>query len=412
LKYLLIKDGRVIDPKNNIDQTLDILIKDEKIIALAKRIKFKEAQVIRAEGKIVCPGLVDIHVHAREPGQERKETIRTLSRAAANGGFTTVVACPNTIPPIDTKKRVREVLNLAKRKSLVNFYTYACITKGMKGKEVVNVKGIKEAGSVGLTDDGLLVKDRKVMKEAVKEAFKWNIPVCPHCEENEGKRESEAKYLREYIQFILKKIPARFHIMHLSLKESVSLMEKAKGDGLPISCEATPHHFLLSERDYEKYGVSPPLRSKEDVSAIQEGLKRDIIDVIASDHAPHTPEEKASPNPPPGFIGLETTLGLVLTYLVEPGLLSLSDAIRKMTIAPVRILGIKGGELRESFPADLTIIDPELEWVVDVSKFESKGRNCPFAGWRLKGRAVMTIVRGRIIMSRMKGIKGRFTPKD
>ncbi len=414
---LLIKNGRVLDPFSNLDQTLDLLITENKIASIAPEIELKKGKIIDAANKIVVPGLIDIHVHAREPGQRYKETIRTVSRAAASGGFTTIVCAPNTFPPIDSPKRVKNLLRLAQRRSFVNFYTYACITKGMKGKEVVNVKGVVKEGASGLTDDGFPVRDMKVMRKAAKAVREFNIPICLHCEETPPlpNKPLEAKYIRAYLQFVLSKIPFHCHFFHITLAESVDLIAEAKRKGLSCSAEVAPHHFTLSERDIKRvegkidpnFLVNPPLRSPDDVQAIKEGLKNNIIDVIASDHAPHTKREKNSAKPPYGIIGLETTLGIVLTHLVEPGVLSLKEAIRKMTYTPAKILGIKGGRLAIGFPADITIIDPEGEWTVDPREFKSKGRNCPFAGWRLKGRAVMTIVRGKIVMSRMRGIRGR-----
>lgn len=414
---LLIKNGRVIDPFSNLDQTLDLLIAGGKIINIAPEIELKKEKVIDATNKIVIPGLIDIHVHAREPGQRQKETIRSVSRAAASGGFTTIVCAPNTFPPVDAPKRVRNLFRLAQKRSLVNFYTYACITKGMRGKELVNVRGLVKEGALGLTDDGFPVRDVKVMKKAAREARRFNIPICPHCEETPPlpNQPLEVKYLRENLQSVLSKIPCRFHFFHITLAESVDLIAEAKGKGLSCSVEATPHHFTLSAKDIKRVGgkidpnflVNPPLRSPDDVQAIKEGLRDNIIDVIASDHAPHTKKEKKAPNPPYGVIGLETTLGIVLTHLVEPGILPLKEAIRKMTYAPASILGIKGGRLAIGFPADITIIDPEERWTVEPEEFKSKGRNCPFAGWKLKGKPVMTIVRGKIVMSRLKGIRGR-----
>ncbi len=424
MEALLIKNGRVLDPASDLDQKLDILVVWGKIKEMAPEIKVDDSflkermMVIDATNKIITPGLIDVHVHAREPGEEYKETIRTVSRAAASGGFTTIICAPNTIPPIDNPWRVKRIIERARKKSLVNFFTYACITKGMKGKKVVNVEGIKREGAVGLTDDGFPVRDIKVMKEAAKLAKEFSLPICPHCEEVKGPFLLEAKLIKRYVRYVLRKIPTHFHFFHLSLKESVRLVAEAKREGLPVSAEATPHHFTLSER--EKMGekinpnflMNPPLRSLEDVAAIREGLRENVIDVIASDHAPHTKKEKNSQHPPLGVIGLETTLGLVLTHLVKSKILSLKEAIRKMTINPARIFGIEGGRLGIGLPADITIIDPDWEWTVKPNLFESKGRNCPFAGWRLWGKAVMTIVRGEVIMSRMEKIKGRFIPKD
>lgn len=418
---LLIKNGRVVDPSNGVDDQLDILVERGKIKGIARGITAENAVIIDASTKVVTPGLIDMHVHFRQPGREEyKETIRTGSHAAAKGGFTTVVCEPNTVPPIDDfDQRVRYVLDMGKNESIVHLYTQACMTKGLKGKKIVNVKKVVDQGAVGLTDDGFPVKDIELVVEAAKEAKKYGIPICPHCEETRlrGRREakalalynSEAAYIDRDIH-VVRDTHCSFHFPHVSLAKSVDYIAKAKKDGLPVTAEATPHHFTLTEKDAKEIGpnakVNPPLRTAEDVEAVKKALQENIIDVIATDHAPHTPYEKMSENPPFGIIGLETTLGIVLTHLVHPGVLSLSSAIEKMTVNPTRILNRiakpKKGELSVGMAADITIIDLDREWVVDVNKFESKGRNCPFDGWHLKGMAVMTIVDGKVVMSEGK----------
>jgi dihydroorotase len=336
------------------------------------------------------------------------------------------VACePNTIPPIDCRRRIKSVLDIAKNESVINLYTKECITKGMKGKELVNVKQGVEAGAIALTDDGFPVASFDMMEKAAYEAKKYGIPICPHCEESRltGRKDpsalwrkdalvrkrynSEAAYIERDIH-IARDTHCPFHFPHVSLAKSITHIAQAKENGLPVTCEATPHHFTLTEQDAETIRpkgnakVNPPLRTAGDVEAVKKALKDNIIDVIASDHAPHTPVEKSSSKPPFGIIGVETTLGIVLTYLVKPEILSLRSAIEKMTLNPAKILNLKRGELRIGMPADITIIDLNKEWVVDVKEFESKGRNCPFDGWKLKGKAVMTIVGGKIAMSEGK----------
>jgi len=410
---LLIKNGRVIDPQSGIDNVLDILVEEGRVRGMAPGIAAEDALIIPASGKLVTPGLIDLHVHFRQPGkQEYKETIRTGSRAAARGGFTTVVCMPNTVPPIDSGRRVKRVLELARADSLVNVYTMAAISRGLRGRELVNVREVVEAGAVGLTDDGFPVVDINLMSRAAREARKYNLPLCPHCEESRlrGRREaltrarlaSEARYIERDLH-LMRESGCRFHFLHVSLARSVKLIAAAKEKGLPVTAEATPHHLTLTREEARQIGpdakVNPPLRTGRDVAALREALREGVIDVIASDHAPHAPYEKAGPNPPSGVIGLETTLGVVLTELVWPGVLSLRSAIEKLTINPARVLGLEKGRLQIGLPADITIIDPEREWVVDPEEFESKGRNCPFAGWRLKGKAVMTIVEGRVVMA-------------
>lgn len=421
---LLIKNGRVVDPSNAIDDLLDILVEEGKIKGIAPTVEAENAVVIDASRKVVTPGLIDMHVHFRQPGRhEYKETIRTGSRAAAKGGFTTVVCEPNTIPPIDSRRRIESVLDIAKNGSMVNLYTKECITKGMRGKELVSIKEGVKAGAVALTDDGFPVASFDVMEKAAKEAKQYGVPICPHCEESrlKGRKEplaqwrkeglvrrrynSEAAYIERDIH-IARDTYCPFHFPHVSLAKSITHVTQAKEEGLPVTAEATPHHFTLTEQDVENIGpnakVNPPLRTAKDVEAIKKALQDNIVDVIASDHAPHAFYEKASNKPPFGIIGVETTLGIVLTYLVHTGILSLHSAIEKMTVNPAKILKLRRGALSVGMPADITIIDLNREWVVDVNEFESKARNCPFNGWKLEGRAVMTIVGGKVVMNEDK----------
>ena len=410
---LLIKNGKVVDPRNGIDELLDVLVENGTIKGIAPGLESEDAVVIDAANKVVTPGLIDMHVHFRQPGRhEYKETIRTGSRAAAKGGFTTVVCEPNTVPPIDNADKVKQVFNIARQVRIVNVYTKASITKRLRGKEVINVRKVVSQGAVALTDDGFPVKEIDVMDKAAKEARRYGIPICPHCEETRlaGRREakvrarynSEAAYIDRDVH-VVKDTHCSFHFPHVSLAKSVNYIAQAKKEGLPVTAEATPHHFTLTEKDAKEIGpnakVNPPLRTAEDVEAIKKALQDNIIDVIATDHAPHAPYEKMSDNPPFGIVGLETALGLVLTYLVHSGILSLSSAIAKMAVNPAKILNIKRGELSVGMPADITVIDLNKEWVVDVNEFESKGRNCPFDGWKLRGKAVMTIVGGKVVMS-------------
>jgi dihydroorotase len=423
---LLIKNGRVIDPCNGVDDFLDILIEENKIKGLAPNIEDEDAAVIDASKRIVTPGLIDMHVHFRQPGRhEYKETIRTGSRAAAKGGFTTVVCEPNTVPPIDCKKRVRQVLDIAKTDSVVNLYTKECITKGMKGRELVSVREGAKAGAVALTDDGFPLLNIDIMGKAANEAKKYGIIICPHCEESrlKGRKEPLAQWRREGLVrkrynseaeligraiHVVRETHCPFHFPHVSLADSIENIAAAKEDGLPVTAEATPHHFSLTQEDAQNIvppanaKVNPPLRMAKDVEAVRKALQTSIVDVIASDHAPHAPYEKLGNRPPFGVIGLETTLGVVLTHLVRTEVLSLNSAIKKMTANPAKILKIRGGDLSVGMPADITIVDLDREWVVSVNEFESKGRNCPFDGWKLKGRAVMTIVGGKVVMNEGK----------
>jgi len=431
---ILIKNPNVVSSELEIPKVLDVLIGEGKISEISQNIESPEASVIDAHGKILVPGLVDVHVHFREPGQEYKEDLRTGSLAAAAGGFTTVIAEPNTIPPIDTPTRLRRLLNIADKKSIINFYSKSAMTKGMMGHRLADIVELKEAGARAISDDGNPIPGHRLMRNALIKGKEGGILVNPHCEESAFYRErilrqrekcghqsfclqmpysspgggpytSEAGFIKRDIE-LAEKTEARIHISHVSLAKSVEIIADAKKRGVKVTAEATPHHLLLTERMAKEIGpnakVNPPLRSEEDVLAIREGLANGTIDIIASDHAPHSPEEKNRhwDQAPFGIIGLETTLGLVLTYLVRPGILTLSQAIEKMTIMPARIFGLNVlgvGTLRPGVKADLTLIDLDRKWKVDANSFYSKGRNCPFNGWELHGKAILTIVAGRIV---------------
>ena len=431
---LLIKKASLIKKEPEGLEILDVLVSGEKIEEIGQDIQYPEASTIDARGKILVPGLVDPHVHFREPGQEYKEDLRTGSLAAAVGGFTTVIAEPNTTPPIDTPTRLLNLLDMASKKCIINFYSKAAITKGLKGNRLTDIVKLKEAGARAISDDGNPVPSYRLMRNALIEGEENKVLVSPHDEESalyrekilrrqtkHGKRSinaqmpysspeagpytSEAGFIKRDIE-LAERTGANLHISHVSLAQSVEIIAEAKKRGVEVTAEATPQHLLLTKEMAKEIGpnakVNPPLRSEEDVAAIREGLANGIIDVIASDHAPHSPEEKNRPwsEAPLGVIGLETTLGLVLTFLVRPGILTLYQAIEKMTTMPAKIFGldILGiGSLRPGVNADLTLIDLDRRWKVDVNSFYSKGRNCPFDGWNLHGKAVLTMVAGRIV---------------
>lgn len=431
---LLIKKATLVTPELKPPKVFDVLIGERKIKRIAENIQAPGASVIHAQGKILVPGLVDVHVHFREPGQEYKEDLRTGSFAAAIGGFTTVIAEPNTLPPIDTPARLRTVLNRAKKKSIIHFYSKAAITKGLRGNRLTDIVKLKEVGARALSDDGNPVPSVKLMRNVLIKGEENGILVSPHDEESafyrekilrqqerRGKRSlylqmpyaspkagpytSEAGLIKRDIE-LAERTGARLHLSHVSLAQSVEIIADAKRRGVRVTAEATPHHLLLTERMAKEIGpnakVNPPLRAKDDMMAIREGLANGTIDIIASDHAPHAPEEKNRPweEAPFGVIGLETTLGLVLTFLVKPGILTLEQAIEKMTIKPAKIFGLDllgVGRLRTGVEADLTLIDLDKKWRVDSDRFYSKGRNCPFHGWELYGKAVLTIVAGRMV---------------
>lgn len=423
---ILIKNGRVIDPASNTDWEMNILIEDNKIVDIFNTkhdtvVNFKNGSyydkidVIDAKGKIVVPGLIDCHVHFREPGFEQKETILTGSKAAAKGGFCAVICEPNTLPPVDSIEMVERIMEIARTNAIVKLFTKACITKGSLGMEVTDIHSfVKEKGVLAISDDGNPVVDDDVVNKAFSIAKKVDMPVSPHCEDSHlsisqkqntarfsnPPYKNESNYIARDIE-VAEKIGTRLHISHVSLKESVKNIREAKRRGLAeITCEAAPHHLILDKEFVDVNGikpvVNPPLRSKEDVEAVREGLADGTIDVIASDHAPHTLEDKK--RGAMGIIGLETSLGLILSEIVNKGILSLADAIRKMSYNPALIFGINGGRLSIGIPADITIIDPDNKWIVNTSQFESKSKNCPFQGFSLVGKADSTIINGKFVM--------------
>jgi len=420
---LLIRGGRVIDPLLELDDYLDILIEEGLISRIAPRIEKEGVPLLEAQGKVVAPGLIDMHCHLRDFTEHQKETVATGTRAAALGGFTTVVCEPNTDPPMDNVETLQRWIKLAKQDGCVNLYTKVCITKGRRGEQLTHLKALVcKPWVVAATDDGNPVVKDEVMGRAFAKAREHELLLTPHCEESGATirafqqanpliplPDAIALYKREpyYVArdlMLAEKANWRVHICHVSMAESLDLIRRARARWVPVTCEATPHHLTLTEKDAGKCGpaakTNPPLRQKEDVEALRQGLRDGTIDVIASDHAPHTPEEKARgwEEAPMGAIGLETTLGVVLTALVHPGIITLAEAIERMSSNPAKILGLPGGSLAVGKPADITIIDLDEKWVVDPPSFASKGRNTPFTGWRLRGKAYATIVKGEVVM--------------
>lgn len=420
---LLIKNGTVIDPYAGKVTEKDILLAGGKIVKTGAHLSAGGATVLDAGGKLVTPGLIDLHVHLREPGFEAKETIFSGTCAAARGGFTTVACMPNTNPVTDNAAVVAYIINTARAQGVVNVYPIGAITRGSKGESLAEMGDMKEAGAAAFSDDGIPVMNAGLMRRAMQYARMLGRTIISHCED---KHLSAGGAMHEgYMSTVLglKGIPAsaeevmvardillaeetgcRLHIAHVSTAKSVRLVREAKARGVSVTAEAAPHHFSLTDAAVAGYDtatkVNPPLRTAADVAALKEGLADGTIDIIATDHAPHTIEEKDVEYElaPCGMVGLETAVGLIWTELVATGVLSPLEAITKLTINPAQVLGLSKGTLESGADADLTIIDPALVWTVDPAQFASKGRNSPFAGRRLTGKPYMTIVGGRVVM--------------
>ncbi|MDD5155203.1 MAG: dihydroorotase [Candidatus Omnitrophica bacterium] len=418
---LLIKGGRVIDPANNLDIIADILAQDSKISRIAKNIRAEADKVIDAKGMIVMPGIIDMHVHLREPGREDKETVATATKAALKGGITTVLAMPNTYPAIDSPENIESLKRIIKKSACANVLIAAAITKGRLGKELTDIQACKQHGASAITDDGASVDSGVLFAGALKKAKAGKLLVICHSEDkkisnngvvNQGlistrlglrgiPRASEYKRVQRDID-LAKKTGARVHIAHLSCKESVDIIAAAKKKGIQVTAETAPHYFALTEDallDYDtNMKMNPPLRSQQDLEAIKQGLKNGIIDVIASDHAPHTENEKdiEFDRAEFGVIGLETELAAGITELIDAGLLSWLELAGKMCLNPARILEINKGTLSAGADADITVISPDKGWQVEKSGFVSKSRNSPFLGRKLKGVVEYTIYEGRI----------------
>ncbi len=428
-KPMLIRGGRVVDPRNRRDEILDVLIEGQHIQKVAKDIKpTKETELIEATGLVVAPGLIDLHVHLREPGQEEKETIATGTAAAAMGGFAAVCCMPNTVPPLDNVSQIQFVLMKAESEGYVRVYPVGAITKAQEGLELTEIGAMVRAGCVAISDDGKPVANSKLFRRALEYARTFGLPVIDHCEDpelakggviNEGELSAvlglkgiprQAEYIMVARNIALCELTGgNLHLAHLSTKESVALVRDAKKRGLPVTAETCPHYFTLTEEAVSDYNtnakMNPPLRTEEDRLAIREGLADGTLDVIASDHAPHTTAQKSREFDfaPFGIIGLETTLPLVLTELVQKKVMTLSAALGALTDAPARAFRLPGGHLSPGAPADVTLIDLKAKHV--VREFASKSQNSPFLGWSLQGQAVMTIVGGEVVMQRGRLLK-------
>ncbi len=417
---LLIANGRVIDPSQKMDRLTNVLIDNGKIAAYDVPLNGQPVEVIDATGKIVAPGLIDMHVHLREPGREEDETIATGTAAALAGGFTSIACIPNTEPPIDTQASVEFIQHQAARADNCNVYVVACVSKNREGKELAELGQLFQAGAVAVSDDGAPVFNAELMRRAFEYCLMFDKPILNHAEVREL---TEGGVMHEGLVSLILGLPGmpaeaedvmtgrdmalaaatggRIHIMHVSSAGSVDIIRRARSRGVRVTTEVCPHHFTLTDeclRSFDSnFKMSPPLRSQKHVEACIAGLVDGTIEVICSDHAPHALEKKMREldEAPFGIVGVETSLGLVVTRLIEPGILDWPTALAKMTTNPARILGISKGTLKIGADADLTIIDPKARWKVDPKRFRSKSKNTPFTGWELTGRVAATIVGGR-----------------
>ncbi len=412
--HLLLRNCHVISPAENINGRFDILIVNGVINRMGV-IWQHVREVIQYDlaGKIIVPGFFDMHVHFREPGQEYKEDITTGALAAAHGGFTGVMTMPNTNPPVDNPGVIASNAKRAEG-NIVDVYQSACATEGRKGKNLADIEALINAGVLAITDDGSPIADDSIMKEVLRRTAPFGKPVVQHCEVmsitdggimNEGevskklgvkgiKNASEFEIIARDIKLTKEVEGSHYHIQHISTREAVEMVRNAKAEKVNVSAEACPHHFILNDEAILKYGtnakMNPPLRTQADVDAVIEGLKDGTIEVICTDHAPHSADEKAMPleKAPFGIVGLETAVGLTYTYLVDKGIITLEEMINKMSVNPRRLLGLKDISISEGSPANLTILDVNKVWKVNASEFHSKSKNTPFDGWELKCRPV------------------------
>ena len=391
---LLIKNGHIVDPTVPLNQVMDLLIEDGKIIKVEKNIQEEVEKVVHADGKYVMPGFIDLHVHLREPGFEYKETIQTGALAAARGGFTTICPMPNTKPATDSPERISSIIEKAKKEAVVHVLPVGAITIGQEGKVLTDIEGMKKAGAVAISEDGKSVMNAALYQEAMKLASENEIAGISNAVE-------DVIVARDIL--LSKETNARLHLCHCSTKDSVRMIKEAKEEGLLVTGEVCPHHFTLTEDDIKEddanFKMNPPLRTKKDVEALKEGLKEGIMDVISTDHAPHSEEEKKKSikDAPFGIVGLETAAALTITELVRKGYLDFLGMAQKMSTNPAKVLGIDKGSLRVGKDADITILDPEECYIIEVKDFASKGKNSPFQGREVYGKIKMTIVDGEIV---------------
>lgn len=416
---LLIKGGRIIDPSQQIDKMADLLIEDAHVKSIEDSSVDDGVEVFDASGLIVAPGFIDLHVHLREPGEEYKETIASGAAAAVAGGFTSICAMPNTKPVNDNASVTRFIIDKAREAGLARVYPVGAITRESKGEELAEMAEMKQAGAIAVSDDGRPVMDSQVMRHAMEYARDHGLVVVDHCQDlhlaaggvmNEGRystllglkgMNNAAEQTHVARDIMLAALTgARVHIAHISTAGSVELVRQAKREGLAVTCEVTPHHLALTDAAVVGFDtntkMSPPLRGEEDRAALIEAVRDGTIDAIATDHAPHHSDEKMLEydRAPNGVIGLETALGVALTML-DSFSIPIARIIEMLTAGPARAFSLPGGTLAIGSPADIVVFDPESEWTVNVQNFKSKSRNTPFAGWKLRGRVVETLIAGR-----------------
>jgi dihydroorotase len=422
---IVIKNGRVIDPSSQTDRVADVLIVDGLIAGVAPNLSSPHAEVFDATGMIVAPGFIDMHVHLREPGFEHAENIESGSRAAAAGGFTSVCCMPNTKPVNDSVTVTSYIVERARRSSVVNVFPIGAITKGSAGEELSAIGGMKEAGAVAISDDGLPVMNARVMRRAMEFARSYDLPIIQHCEDLNLSAGGDMHEGAASVRWGLRGIPsaaedvmvardlvlaqltgARYHVAHVSTRNAVAMVEYARRQGLPVSCEVTPHHFALSDTDIHAYDsnykMKPPLRACGDREAVTEALVAGAITAIATDHAPHPGSEKMQEfeRCPFGIIGLETAIGLALEHLVHTGRLSLARMVELFTVGPESVLRLGRGTLATGAPGDVTIFSTGLNWTYDVNQSPSRSRNSPFDGHAFRGGPMATVVGGKLVWRR------------
>ena len=423
MRPLLLKGGRIVDPSQGMDARGDLLVQDGRVAAIGGSIAGPaDAEVVECEGRIVAPGFIDVHCHLREPGREHVETIATGARAAAAGGFTAVCAMPNTEPVTDNQAAVGFISRQASRAEAARVYPIGAISVGQKGESLAEFGEMVGAGAVAVSDDGRPVASAQLMRTALEYARSFGIPVIDHCEEptlalggvmNEGivsarlglrgipSEAEEIMVIRDIL--LARRTGGHVHLAHMSTKGSVELIRWGKERGIRVTAEVCPHHLDLTEEAIGAYDtnakMNPPLRTAEDVAVLREAVKDGTIDLVATDHAPHHYDEKEREfaDAPFGIVGLETALSVVVTRLVVPGIIDIPTLVDRMSTTPARLFHLEGGSLRRGAAADVTVFDPEREWIVDPSAFRSKGRNTPWGGARLRGRTACTIVGGRVV---------------